>query len=398
MAHHLDPTSQLWAKQIKREHGFLHKKTKDLETTAKNHEDRITAVEKAVKANAATAADVGGNAKVQAVNTSAVKVRLDGMEKSVNARIGEIEAEGFAMTKVLDGLQRDKQVAEEERKATLTKDKALLKRIGEVEEGLRKYEKNLDLIGKSTDGTMMETIKKQLEDLTKDVKGEGEKFKHLEQSVASLETANEAIVKANEKLERRLKTSEAKVAEQEVRLSEKPTIAGAEEPSSPEETDSARKKSHKWAGGGADRDIIKQGEDLFGIKRIPKPAAPKSQSKTTVPKNPVPKPVKKTPIAKKKNPVPKAKTDGSSSRKSHKWAGGGADRDIIAQGYSQESKYGYDRVWTDATDVTPTVKSQASSKRYEGGKEVVRSGRGWFEVERSPTPEGEPATDLLESR
>jgi hypothetical protein len=402
MAHHLDPTSQLWAKQIKREHGFLHKKTKELEATAKNHEDRITAVEKAVKANST---DAGGNVKVQRVEMTAVNERIDGMERSINERIGGVEADGLATTKVLDDLQRDKQVAKEERQATLTKDKALLKRIGEVEEGLRNYQRNLDLIGKSTNGTMMETIKKQLEDLTKDVKDEGEKFKNLAQSVASLETANEAIVKANEKLERRLKASEAKAAEQEARSSGKPTIAGTEkpptageeEPDSPEETASATKKSHKWAGGGADKDIIKQGEGLFGIKYGPVRAADAVPKSKTTTEKAAPKLVKKGPKV-KKNPVPKAKIDGSSPRKSHKWAGGGADRDIIAQGMSQETKYGYDRVWTDATAVTPTAKPQASPKRYEDGKEVVRSGRGWYEVERSPTPEQEPGVDLQQPR
>ncbi len=107
------------------------------------------------------------------------------------------------MTLQISALQQDKQLAEEQRKATLTKDKALLKRIGEVEEGLKKYEKTLDLIGKRVNGTRVEQIKEQLDGLTKQVMKEGEQMKLLSESVKALETAQAELVKATRSWRRR---------------------------------------------------------------------------------------------------------------------------------------------------------------------------------------------------
>lgn len=408
MAHTLDPTSQLWAKQIRREHGFIQKRISDLDSTSNKHEDRLKAVENAVKTSAGGEANaVAALAKqVQAIDSNGIKERLAGMEKNVNEKIGGLAADNYTMTQVVDGLQRDKQVAEEERKATLTKDKALLKRIGEVEVGLKKYEKNLDLLGKGVDGArneQIESIKRQLDGLTKDVLEKGEGYEKLKESVSSLETANAALVKANEKLDRRLKEHEAKVAnaaKKQPRCIEQPSRTPVKEAAPAEQSNSQRKKSHKWAGGGADKDIITQGADLFGFKAASTKPAPKSESTSSAPQRPVPKPVKKTP-APKKNPVPKTVSEGF-SRKSHKWAGGGADRDIIAAGLTQETKRGSNKSLPDDTPTQKpqtTAKLQSTAKKFEDGKEVIRAGRGWYEVERSPTRDEEPdPLEALESR
>ena len=75
----------------------------------------------------------------------------------------------------------------------------------------------------------------------------------------------------------------------------------------------------------------------------------------------------------------------SSQKKSHKWGGdGAADRGIIAAGLSQQSKYDDDEPWTDKV---PSTKPQLKAKGLIDGRAVVRSGRGWFEVEKSLTPE-----------
>jgi hypothetical protein len=357
----------------------------DLDSTTSKHEDRIKAVENAVKANAGgDSTAVAALAKqVREIDSEAIKERINSMERNVKERLDDIDADNFTMTKVIEGFERDKQLAEEERKATLTKDKALLKRIGEVEGELKKYQKNLDLIGKKVNGSRLDQIKDQLDGLTKQVMEEGEQMTLLTESVAKLETANTALVKANEKLEAQLKKSEERLSKQEARAGAEATTTTtphADTPASPDESTSQRKKSHKWAGGGADKDIIRQGADLFGIKSAPKPPPPKPRP--TESKKPTAEVLKKKATPKKNPIVPKPTSDGS-RRKSHKWAGGGADRDVIAAGLSQESKHGRQEPWTDSA---VALKPQP---KVIDGKEVVRSGKGWFEVEKSPELENE---------
>ncbi len=161
------------------------------------------------------------------------------------------------------------------------------------------------------------------------------------------------------------------------------TSARPEDDESPEDTTFQRKKSHKWAGGGADRDIIRQGADFFGIKPAPKPQV--SNPKLTAPKKtPIQLPKKKI-VPKKKPVIPRTPSEGS-ERKSHKWAGGGADRAIIQQSLSLDSK--------PKSKVAPPPESpRAKAKQWAGDKKVVRAGRGWYEIEDSPMSEPESQTN-----
>ena len=386
MAASLSPESHLWAKQIKREHGFLLNNMQDLATATAKNEERIKAVETAVETNSGGSAEVAALTKqVQAIGSDKIKDRLDGMEKAINGRLDEVEGDQEAQTLKLSGLQRDKQLAEEERKATLTKDKALLKRIGEVEEGLKKYEKNLDLIGKRVNGTRVDQIKEQLEGLTKQVMKEGEQMGLLAESVAKLETANAALMKANQKLEAEMKVNAEKLARQDAQeaSSKRSNAAPAAATSSPDLSTSQKKKSHKWVGGGADKDIINQGAGLFKVKPAAKPPAPKE--KPAASQRAAPKVIKK-PAPKKKPAVPKTPSQ-HSDRKSHKWAGGGADRDIIEAGLTQSSRRGHDKP---RTDHAPASKPpQPKVPETFNGKRVVRAGRGWVEYEESAGSETE---------
>ena len=388
MAPSSNEESLLWAKQLKREHGHLLKRMQDLESASSKHDDRIKTTENAAKANGSgESGAVAALAKqVQAIDSNGIKQRIDGMERDVNRKLDDAEAESEAMTLQISALQQDKQLAEEERKATLTKDKALLKRIAEVEEGLKKYEKTLDLIGKRVNGPRVEQIKEQLDGLTKQVMKEGEQMQLLGESVKALETANVELVKANKKLEAEMRKKAAKVSV-EPRAKSPNASARTKEAASPDDSTSQKKKSHKWAGGGADRDIIRQGAGTFGIKPAPKP--PVSNPKPTAPKKTIPHRPKNKVVPKKKARIPRTPSE-SSERKSHKWAGGGADRAIIQQSLSLDSKQ-------KSVVAAPLESPRTKAKQWAGDKKVVRAGRGWYEVEESPTPETESQTSRYAS-
>ena len=154
------------------------------------------------------------------------------------------------------------------------------------------------------------------------------------------------------------------------------------------ESDAARKKSHKWAGGGADKDIIRQGSGL--VESSPSTVANLQQKMSLAPKKsaapPKKPPVLKKPPVKKKPAVPK--TPGpASDRKSHKWAGGGADRAIIAAGQSQEPKIKRERTSDDEDEDDEPPRKRA--RQTIGGKEIIRSGKGWYEIACSPGAESQ---------
>ena len=394
MARPSSPTSLLWAHQLKREHGYLLKRMQDLESANKNQETRIKTAETAAKANASGGIEVEALAKeVKALDHDTIKKQLSDMENSVTHRLDDVQTESEAMTLQLAALQKDERMVEHERKKNLEKDKALLKRIGEVEEGLQKYEKSLDRIGKRINGTQFEQIKDQLDTLTKQVLQEGSQMKMLSESVTALEAANVELSKANERLEAELKKRASVTPALPIRAPSSPAqdvpieldaTPGAE----PEQ--STKKKSHKWAGGGADKDIIRIGSDIRNSSSIvvdnPSPTVPsfpKKSAPAPMPKKP-PMPNKK-PSVPKKRPVPKVPGE-NSDRKSHKWAGGGADRAIIAQGLSRDPVIKREPLASDDDDAPPTKKPHRWSDASTG-KKIIRAGKGWYEIARTPSVE-----------
>ena len=387
------PTSLLWAHQLKREHGHLLKRMQDLESANEKQENRLKTAETAAKTSVNS--DVASLAKeVQALGESGINERLTNMEKDVGQEIEDAQAESEAMTLQIATLQKDDMLAEEERRKTLNKDKALLKRIGELEEGLTKYENSLDRMGRKINEAQHERIKDQLESLTKQVMQEGSQMKMLTESVKALEAAHQELSNANEKLEADLRavaerphvvpsTSEAKSTPEDAQA-EPDAIPGTES------EQPKKKKSHKWGGGGADRDIIRMGSDYFDSPATtsrPSPSTIAVSKKPVFPKNPLE--VKKSPVPKKAS-VPKKLADPSKRKKPHRWSGGGADKDIINAGTFQ------DRPWNQKRPSDHVVETSKKQPRkppaIDTDKDVIRSGKGWYEVPRTPSNESQAST------
>ncbi len=371
------PTSLLWAHQLKREHSYLLKRVQDLESSNKAHEDRIKTAEAAGKAVAS--GEIASLAKqIKDLEDIGLSKCVDAMEDDVPRKIDDVQADSEALTMQLAALQKDDLVAREEKKKSLNKDKALLNRIGEVEEGLKKYERGLELVGRKVNDQQISAIKEQLDGLTKRVMKEGSQMKLLVESIQQLEQAHDELRKANQGLEEQLRKRSDEPVERPKQAINRPSTVedDASEGATPEVT-TGRKKNHKWSGGGADRDIVKMGTTLFG-DRLPKASAPKKDAAPR--KAPIVPPKKPKP---RKGPVPKAPlTPGV--RKSHKWGGGGADRDIVAAGLSGDEGRKRKR----SAEVEPEPPKSKAGKAV-AGKAIVRSGRGWYEVVDSESPEQE---------
>ena len=315
------PTSLLWAHQLKREHGYLLKRMQDLESTCGKQDSRIKAAE--TTARSASGVDLATLAEqVKDLEGPGLRQRLTQMEAEIAHKLQQAKEHNGGMVSQIAALQRDARMGEEERKVALNKDKALLKRIGEVEEGLRKYEQSLGMVGMKANGQQMESIKKQLVELSAQVSKEGLKMKRLEESIARLEYANDNLHKVNAELMKQVMSqSEAD-----------------EQPNS-----------------NAEADMVV-------------PATPDgghSTHRDRAPKNkPVPRhiPVSQAPLK-------------PGERKPHRWSGGGADRDIVASGLSMENSRKRRRSRDVGIEQPP--KKQAR-------EEVVRSGKGWIEVVEKP--------------
>lgn len=413
------PTSLLWAHQLKREHGFLLQRMQDLEAKNESQEARIKTAESAAKSNSNS--EIAELAEqVKALNEAGMEKRIANMERDVAEKLDDVQAESEAHTLQIASLQNAENMAEEERRKAVSKDKALLKRIGEVEEGLQKYEKSLDRMGKRLDETRFEQIKGQLDGLTKQVQREGEQMKWLTESINALEAANAELIKASEKLETELSKMAAKAASAEKKKSERTSAANVQvEPPAKggAEQEQPKKKSHKWAGGGADRDIIRMGSDLFGtpstVQRSPHTATKEPPKKKPAPPGPKKKPQPPLP-----NQQRITSSDSSGTpKKSHRWAGGGADKDIIQAGIFQgidakrrrssenfsEAPKKKPHKWagggadkeiiqagsSPASNPQPSHRKEIAAEKpkqssrvpaADGDEVIVRAGKGWIEV------------------
>lgn len=377
------PTSLLWAHQLKREHNHLLKRMQDLESASEKQENRIKTAEN-ISAKTNASGDIEALAKqVKAIDASEINKRVSEMERNVEQKLDSVQADSEAMTLQIAALEKDKVMEAEQTRQTLQKDKALLKRIAEVEEGLKKYEASLERVGRRINEAQFQQIKQQLEGLMQQVTREGSQMKMLTESVTALETANQELSKANEKLEAELK----KLASKPTAAPHKPAPRPATEVSvsEPDATPGADqlpppKKSHKWAGGGADRDIIRSGSGMFGSPATtPRP----SLTATTAPSRP---PFPKKPSVAKKPAVPKAPLDPAKKKKPHRWSGGGADKDIINAGFQDVNP----RDKRPADSVSEPPKPKANKWAPSDVKEkVVRAGKGWYEVVDGSSQESE---------
>lgn len=306
----------------------------DLETENEDHDSRIKTAESAGLESSSKEVKKLAQ-QVKTLQENDVQKRLSDMGTGIAEKMDDLQAESETHTLVIASLQDQQKAAQGEyKKDAAAREQTMLKRITEMESGLKKYETSLDRMGKRLDQTRFDQIKAQLEDLMKQAKIDSEDIEKMARSIAALEAGNAELTKANAELERKLAKMAAKAASAAkdpaagatTRINEPDTTAGAEEQNPP------KKKSHKWAGGGADRDIIRLGSDLFNSPRAAA-KSPITAAKEPSKKKPAPPKATKTKrqIPAKKIPVQSDQTL-ETPKKSHRWAGGGADRDIIQAG------------------------------------------------------------------
>ena len=202
------PTSLLWAHQLKREHGHLLTRIQAVEATNERNENRIKGAESA--ASSAQSNDVAALAKqVKALHEAGLGKRLAKIERDVREKLEDVQAGSEAMVLKIAALERDEAKVEEERKRGFGKEKAMLKRVGEIEEVVKKNGEELKQLGQADESEHIRDLKQAIEAVAKHVKRGGDEAKVVAKKVAALEAANDELKKTNE----RLVTQVASIAE-----------------------------------------------------------------------------------------------------------------------------------------------------------------------------------------
>lgn len=409
------PTSLLWAHQIRREHQYLLSRMKKLESASEIHSDRIKSAETAAKAFA-TGEVASLTAKISALETSGKtqQQHVIKLEKDLNERLDDTQAETEALAlQVASLVDRDAEAKEET--------KLVLQGIEEAKAGLKKYENSLKALDKIVVPREIRRVEERLEMLSREIGGQAGDLKVCREDVQRLGEVNEVLRKGCETLEgqvRRVAERGPMVGEvKEERATKKRRISAVQDQPTQieirsgceEEPTEPKKKTHKYTGGGADKDIIQQGAMLsLGTRSAAKatssvstsstiPVAPRktavpkriSAPKKDSPRRRIPAPIK---IANKTSSVTDTSSTASRSRKTHKWAGGGAERDMIATGLNSD----LGRRRSRSSDNVEHESAMQTSQMTADGKKIVRSGKGWVEYEE-PLEEDEGQTGDAEA-
>lgn len=246
------PTSLLWAHQLKREHGVLLKRMQDVEASSDRQSKRLKATE---TTSTDSIADIAALAqRVQALEDAGLEERLSNIENDIKGKVHDLKADSKALAVQIAAIQRD--VEAHGQKTTL------LERIGELEKGLETFERSVQQIGRRVEQAQLDSIKTQLEGLRRQVEAEGETMSMLSESVTALESAKDMLKASNERLAAELGAitrKNAATGTADVISAPNACAAATSISTSAPAPLESKKKSHKWNGGGADRDIIVSG-------------------------------------------------------------------------------------------------------------------------------------------
>ncbi|CZT19188.1 uncharacterized protein RCC_05034 [Ramularia collo-cygni] len=195
------PTSLLWAHQLKREHGYLLDRMKKLEAAITDVEAQTTAA-----AGAARSDDVAIIAKkVQQLTDDGGHAAMEKIRGEVTERFEDVGAEIEAVTLQISSLERDHGVLKEEGRRAVETEKALLKRIHDVEGSMREYERGVLKLGRKIDEQAIGKIREMLEGLSEDVKNDKVGLELAQASLEKLDEAGKLPREGNDRLAEQVK-------------------------------------------------------------------------------------------------------------------------------------------------------------------------------------------------
>ena len=196
-----DPTSLLWAHQMKREHGHLLQKVEKLEVAisriealalaAQNRETDVAAIAQKVQ----TLAEESTNK-----NSAATEEAVEKIRREVTNQFEDLDDRLEAIINKLDAVDKAGETAASNRKDAFDREVEMLKRVKGLEAGMKTYRDNLRILGRKVDKFGVEQIQAQLSKLIQKANDAGEDHERVQSTLTMLENATEALTRENEKL------------------------------------------------------------------------------------------------------------------------------------------------------------------------------------------------------
>lgn len=197
-----DPTSLLWAHQMKREHGLLLQKVEKLEVAISRIEalalaaqDRETDVA-AVAQRVQTLTDESTHKNSAATEEAVKKIRQE-----VTDQFEDLDDRLEAIINKLDAVDKAGETATSNRKDAFDREVEMLKRVKGLEAGMKTYQDNIRMLGRKIDNVGVEQIQAQLSKLIQKVNDAGEDHERVKETLAMLENATEALTRENEHMD-----------------------------------------------------------------------------------------------------------------------------------------------------------------------------------------------------
>ncbi|KJY00206.1 hypothetical protein TI39_contig339g00043 [Zymoseptoria brevis] len=312
------PTSLLWAHQLKREHGYLLERMQKLEAEIA----RVDSRNKAIETNASKD-DLAALAEQVRTLKDGGKNEAENLRQDVMTRLAAVSTDMEDIVKKITTIGDKGQQNKEDWERASGTQKSLLKRIEDVERNLQEYAHALELLGKEMDAAQTAKAWKMLDEMKEQVKAGQSGLDSVAANLITLEEVSDELKAQNAKLAKQIKELAKRPAKEST-----PGTAAVDvpQPDTPVEQTSTPHEG--------------------GTKKVPAnaPDARDKHSEMVKTKGPAPRGVKKSraPAAQKLKP------------------------EATVAALSRNARLG-------------PVQQRGSDKDLESP--VVRSGRGWIEVE-----------------
>ncbi|PIA93830.1 hypothetical protein CB0940_04069 [Cercospora beticola] len=196
-----EPTSLLWAYQIKREHGHISDRLAQLEaaigrleaqaTADRDREAEVTALSQQLHAYTEESSKKNATAADEAIQ----QVRKDVSEQFEDVK-GRLEA---IITK-LDAVDRDTADAAAKKKDEFNREVDMLKRVKRVEEEIDQYRNSLTALGKQLDEQCVQMVQEQIKKLLQEARNAGDDREKVKENLEMIEDALVALKEEKEKV------------------------------------------------------------------------------------------------------------------------------------------------------------------------------------------------------
>ncbi|KAL2358131.1 hypothetical protein BJ546DRAFT_200710 [Cryomyces antarcticus] len=190
------PTSLLWAHQLKREHTHLLDRTTALENIENTYKSRLEAVEandQALRNSSVEIAELSAKIAAMGADVKDVREWIESLNADRQAFLKADEAEITKLAKRVAMLEAERKAQEDERKKAFTKDKAVVKRVLELEAGRQKELELVDQLERRVDGLDWNMLHKKLDAIEASKANELLVTKALSGRLGALEAINQDL-------------------------------------------------------------------------------------------------------------------------------------------------------------------------------------------------------------